>query len=199
MVIGGGVLAFLGWQEWSLASGTEAEPRQISCEELGGQGPGDNPHVEMGDFVFCDYYVSEGTNDSDIDRVWVAAVPFGGDYHVRLMEASDEEGNIVGNVPPPTDVRVIVKSSKVSSEYELVALGDQETIKGMVVNEISSLKKDEKDLLRQGYPSIDFDKVQILEHARKPAGFGKVFAMLGGGLALVLVGGVVGFGSLGQE
>ena len=67
-------------------------------------------------------------------------------------------------------------------------MADQDTIQGMVVNEIASLGSDEKKYLRQAYPGIDFARCWILEAGREPAGSGKMFALFGGGAALLLFG-----------
>ena len=62
-------------------------------------------------------------------------------------------------------------------------------MQGLVVNRIEELGSEEKDLLRQDYPGLDFNKCLILEEGRQPSEFGAVFLMGGGGLALLLGGG----------
>lgn len=44
--------------------------------------------------------------------------------------------------------------------------------------------------MNESYPGVDFDKCLIIEEGRKPAGAGKVFAFLAGGLVLLFAGGI---------
>lgn len=203
MVIGGGVLVFLGYQEWTLASGTSAEPQKLTCSQLIEKGTGGNAHVEMGDFMLCNWsYVYEGATEDSMTTVWVPAVPIDGEFAEQVVAQlqADPVALLQGGMPPvPRDVRVIVKSSKVDNDAEVTGLGDQQTIRGMVVNEISSLDSKEKKLLQESYPQADFDKVLILEHGRQPAGAAKMMGLFLGGLALMVVGGFIGMGMMGSN
>jgi hypothetical protein len=204
MIVLGGVLTYWGYQEMSLASKTDPTPQEITCQELSDSGPGDNAHVVMSDFLLCTMaYVYEGVGDSDTayKTVWVPAVPLGGAYHQMLLSMLDDEGNLQGNMPLPRDLAVLVKTSKVTSGEALDRLADRDTLSGLVINEIASLGSQEKKILIDSYPGVDFDKVWILEHGRKPAGAGKMYGLMGGGLALMLVGlgiGASGMGLLGR-
>ena len=69
-----------------------------------------------------------------------------------------------------------------------LAVADRETVQGMVVNEIESLDSEEKRILSESYPGIDFDRCTIFEHGRKPKGMGMIAAYIGGGGLLALLG-----------
>jgi hypothetical protein len=62
----------------------------------------------------------------------------------------------------------------------------------MIVNKVSSIGGEEKRILAQNYPGVNFDTVYILEHGREPASTGKSFGMMGGGALLSCLG-VLGF------
>ncbi len=204
MIVLGGLMVYWGYQEMSLASKTDATPQTITCQALSDSGPGDNANVVMSDFLLCTMaYVYEGVGSSDsvYSTVWVPAVPLDGTYHRLLKSMLDEEGNIVGDLPMPTDLAVLVKTSKTPNDEALDRLAAADTLGGLVINEIASLDSEEKKLLSESYPGVDFDKVWILEHGRVPAGAGKMYGLMGGGLALLVLGlgiGASGMGLLGR-
>lgn len=152
----------------------------------------------MTDFLLADSsFVYEGKEGSSTyDKIWVPAVPLGGEYSQLIFKLLQEKGR-TAVLPPPKSIMIIVKSSYVSNDSELVAMGDAETLSGLIVNEIESLGKEEEDLLRQSYPSANLKAVYVLEHNRHPAGIGKMFAFLAGGGLLVLIG--VGIGIKGMS
>src|SRR5262249_48703233 len=65
-------------------------------------------------------------------------------------------------------------------------------LQGLVTNEIESLGSEEQKLLNSSYPGTDFTKCVLFQEGREPAGSGKVFGMVGGGAALMLLGIVFG-------
>jgi hypothetical protein len=191
MEIGGGFLVFMGVQEMRLRSVADDAPQSITCAELEANGPGDNAHIALQEFELCDLaYVYEGQeNGGSWSKVWVPAVPVGGEYYIKLLSTLDAEGNAQGEVRLPTNIKLIVKSNDVENESQLGQLAALDSIEGMIVNEISSLGSEEKKLLKESYPGADFDTCYIMEVGRKPATAGKMFGLGGGGLALMLVGG----------
>lgn len=188
LVIGGGVLLFFGIQEIRLSSATDVEPQKITCAELSTNGPGENAHVVMGDFLLCSFAFVYEEKNNKWTKVWVPAVPLGGEFHQQLLAKIDAEGNLIGEPPVPTDVKVIVKSSDVSNSDELSNMGDQDTLQGVVINNIESLGTEEKKILRESYPTVKFDECWILEVGRKPATMAKIAGLCGGGLALAAAG-----------
>lgn len=191
LVVGGGVLLFIGIQEMRLRSAAKEEPQKIACAELAANGPGENAHVLMGDFILCDFaYVYEEKNNQ-WSKVWVPAVPIGGAFHLKLLSMLDEEGRLTGEVPPPTNVKVIVKSSSVDNEGELGVLAEKETLQGVIVNTIESLGSEEEKMLKESYPSVNFDECYILEVDRAPATFAKMAGFSVGGVLLMAGGGLL--------
>lgn len=82
-----------------------------------------------------------------------------------------------------------MKSKRYSNTSELPEGFDEaESVQGLVINKISNLKDEELDLLRQSFPSLNPEKILVLEEGRKPAGAAKKFGMIGGGGLLSLVG-----------
>jgi hypothetical protein len=189
IIILGGAMVFAGVQQMRLASVAKAEPQKISCAKLIESGPGDNAHVELTDFIMVNsaFVTETGKSGGRWKNVWVPVVPVDGEYRDQI--ASLLGGSLTpGNLPRPRDIRVIVNSSKVESESDLDALADQDTIRGMVVNKVSSLGSKQKQILADSYPGVNFDNVLILEHGRTPWGTGKSLGCIAGGIALAVAG-----------
>lgn len=190
LVLIGSGLIYMGFREVQLRGAAKAEPQNITCAELAENGPGDNAHVIMSDFLLADVvFVYEGrSSDGPWTKVWVPAVPLGGHYHQTLLSMLDEDGKIRGAVPKPADINIIVKTSNAPYPNDLDTLADQEAIQGVIVNKIESLESKERKLLEENYPGVDFDECWILEVDRKPATLAKVAGFGGGGVALFALG-----------
>jgi hypothetical protein len=191
----GAFLAWSGYQEWKLGSNASETPHVIACAELEASGPGDNVHVVLSDFLLSEQaFVYEAReNSTRWDKVWIPAVPLGGEYHQQLLRFVDDEGMFVtDDLPLPKSFRIIVKSPRIHTEQELAAVADADTLQGLIVNEVESLGSEERRLLAESYPGIDLDNVYILEHGRQPSSKGKSFGFLGSG-ALLLMFGVASF------
>lgn len=191
LVVGGGVLVFISVQDFRLSSASDVEPRQITCAELVANGPGDNAHIVMGEFLLCDFAFVYEEHGKTWSKVWVPAVPLGGAFHLKLLSLLDEQGNLTEDVPMPTDVKVIIKSSDVSNDRELSSMAGKDTLQGVVVNKIESLGSEEKKMLKESYPMVDFDDCWILEVGRRPATMAKLAGFFFGGVALMVTGGML--------
>lgn len=191
LIIGGGVLVFFGIQEWRLGSGCKAEAQKITCADLETRGPGDNAHVSLTDFFFSPkgyvYTFDKNKPGGSWKEVWIPAYRTGGDYHKACMEAAQSDKDL----PAAPPVRILVKSSHVSNEAGLVALGEKETITGVLINKIESMGSEERDLLKGSYPGSNLESCYILEEGRTPSGTGALMGYFLGGLALMGVGGAL--------
>lgn len=174
MIVVGGMLCYWGYQEWALANVAGHEPRTITAEQLVQNGPGKNAHVVVTDFVLGENFVaSQFKNSSTWTDVWVPVIPL-----------NDE-------LVDPDNVRLIIKASGIKDEQALQKFGARPSFQGMVINEIDSIGSEEEKLLKKEYPKTDFSKCWIVEVDRKPASSGKIFGLLGAGVALIVVGIVI--------
>ena len=193
----GAALAFHGVQEIRLASKASDEPASLTCAELIADGPGDNLHVTLGEFIAPDAFVFEnatGKPGRHYDVVYIPLLPVDGEWHQTLQDAMDEEGNIVGDVPPPRNIRVIAKLKNIRNDEALYRELDRGRAQGMVINDIDSLDSDHKRLLAESYPNIDVDACWILEVGRRPGGYGMIGFFVGVGALLVVLGCVLPVG-----
>jgi hypothetical protein len=190
MVIGGVVMVYFGIQESRLANQASATPRMMTCAELAANGPGDNAHIGMSKFLLCEQaFVFEGSKRSEAYKtVWVPAVPADGEY-VRTIRSMMQTIGKLDTLPPPTDIRVLVKSKHVKNEAELTALAMRDRLDGLVTNQIESIGSKEKKILEESYPGIDFSRCYIVDHDRKPSSTAMLAGMIGGGIVLAIAGG----------
>jgi hypothetical protein len=170
LVIAGGVLVFAGVQEYRLSKVAKAEPQTITCAQLASKGPGENAHVRLTEFEFTENYVYQEQKRSTEWKVsYVPAVP---------PRVKDDPGVRV--------IKVLIKSTAARNENELFALG-QAPVQGVVINTISALGRDERRLLKESYPGVDFDTCWIVEAGKEPASRGRLMGLIGGGSGLAVV------------
>ena len=170
LVVAGGVLGFYGYQEMRLAEAAKPEAQVLTCDQLATRGPGENAHVRLTDFELLDNYIyREGKNGKWATSYVPAVAPR------------------VKDVPTVQNVNVLIKSNRARDEAALYKLADG-PIEGVVINLVAGLGADEKRLLSESYPTLNFDKCWILEAGKTPASHGQVVGMLGGGAGLAVIG-----------
>lgn len=189
----GAVIIARGLNFTRLNETSSAIPQEITCAELAENGPGDNTHIRMTDFILCDGYVVETGRLGGWDRAWVPAVPLGGKYHQRLIELAGEDGVIEGKTPLPRRIRVIVEFPNATDEEYLAAMGKEDVIHGTIINVIRDLDKETRDLIKRTYRAVDADKFLVLVEGQSPPGVAGVGGDIAGGIALILVGGFLLF------
>lgn len=189
----GAVFIAKGFNFMRLNETSSAIPQEITCAELAENGPGDNAHVRMTDFILCDGYVVETGRFGGWDRAWVPAVPLGGKYHQRLIELAGPDGVIEGKKPLPRRIRVIVEFPDATNEADLAAMGEQDAIHGTIINVIRDLDKETRDLIQRTYRAVDADKFLVLVAGESPPGVAGVGGDIAGGIALIFVGGFLLF------
>jgi hypothetical protein len=200
----GGVLCYIGYREYLVSKDTSEEPQPVHLVQLEHGMEPPNNHIKIGDhFAVYDglvYSYSQGRYDSgepDADtRVDYVYYPIVSPAHPfmksisRLQyldaEAFEEEAENL----TLDNFRVIVRSSRFDTvgDFPLEALAYEDSVSGLVVNQIRSLDRQERNLLRESYPELNFDELIILAEGRKPSSPSQSFAMIGGGGVLVLFG-----------
>jgi hypothetical protein len=184
MIVFGVIIFFLGVNEKRLADVSSREPETISLKKLIERGPEGNPNIVLTDYQLCDNFVYEGKKVAgqivgSWSKVWVPIVPSTGPAPGNIAIAA-----------PTQNVQALIFSKHVDDQGQFVKLMGPR-LRGLVTNRISSLGAEEKKFLKQGYPAIDFDRCLIIDEGREPSGSDRIALYLGGGAALVAVGGVL--------
>lgn len=193
MIVGGILLAVWGVREGIMAGGAKAEPQTITCADLGRDGPGNNAHVVLTDFIISPgtFVYQEGKRGGAWSKVWVPLLPVGGAWDRKvqaLLEQSgtDDPGDVL--LPQPETFSVLVRSSLVPNERGLSILEMGGELRGLVINEIDSLGREEEKLLAGEYPNVNLDECWIIDHARTPKSMGTVILLVGAGVVLAGLG-----------
>jgi len=168
LVVGGGMLMFIGCQEMRLSNRAGSTPKAITLQELSTDGPGTDVYFTVSGVVpVNEGFVYEEAAGDRFSAIWYAARP---------VESPNNSSNF------------IVYSRNAPTESDVGALMLSQTHTGMVVNSIQKLDKETKGLLRQNLPGIDVETALIFQVGRTPAGIAKYGSMLLGGLVLALAG-----------
>ena len=168
-----GVMSIVfGVRETILAGKANAEPTQMSLQELISNGVGDNIHLTLTGMnsiieetvVYGDE--KPGGQISNYDKVWIPVTAEGGDGSVKL----------------------IVKSTNAKTDGAVQNLASKTTHTGLIVNDIESISGEERQLLST-VPGVNMDAVYIVHERRTPTGAGMLILYYVGGL-LLLAGGL---------
>jgi hypothetical protein len=181
LLIGGIALAYFGFRAFRLGSETKDEPQTLTCSQLAENGYGDNAHVRLGEFMLSlgGFVYEQQREGGRYTRIWIPVVPLESEY-ARMVDALPEGAEI----PVPDTFNVILQSEHIGSDDMLQRIAMQDFLSGVVINEIDSLDRETKKLLRSQYTGIDLDKCWILDHRRKPKSAGLGLGMLVGGVGM---------------
>jgi hypothetical protein len=188
VLVGLGVgLGFFGYREMRLASQAKSEAQHITLAKLVAEGYGDNAYVEIADFAAClQAFVYSYSKDTKAwKQVYIPLVPLDSPWLAQAV-AAEAAGR---PIPPPTNLRVVARISSVHSEDQLQMWADQDTVRGLIVNAVDSLGREERRLLEESYPGSRFDSVLIFDDGRTPKG-GSIIVLIFAGAALSILGGV---------
>jgi hypothetical protein len=201
MMLVGGCLIWYGVLEQQAGGDASAVAVDVDLGDLeaGKALPGN--HIKIG-LHHCLYNASvfeyedgSGKPTSSSELVWLYSpiISDGHPYMKGLRELEKTHGDL-GNVPREAkwprleNFAVLVKSEAYKTIGEAPKKRKYyESVSGLVINRIESLGDEEKALIRESFPNIDFEKILILEHGREPTSLGGVVAWIGAGALLVLI------------
>lgn len=189
MIIGGGFIALMGFEEFKVSSGTTAEPQSVSLVDLEAGTVPDNAHLSIGEHIALygaavyEYEQREGETgepgpNAKVNHCYYPI--FSTDHPLFAVE---EETANDDNFAVLVKTKVFTTIGAIPDDFSTV-----DSVRGLVINRISSLDEEETNLVKQSFPGANMDKVLILEQNREPASFAKSGGMMGGGGLLALVG-----------
>ncbi|MBY0230113.1 MAG: hypothetical protein K2W96_12595 [Gemmataceae bacterium] len=187
LMILGVVGIIFGYREGALSSASSSGPQTVALADLIANGPGDNKHVLVTDAAPANPFVStvsvrkgESGQGKPWSAVYVPLVPVTPQMRADLAAGRFQEVR-------PSAIRAILVSYKATNQAELSALFAQGTVKGTVVNSITSLGSKVQDLLKGSFRDTDFDKVLIIEEGRAPMSRSLALFLFAGGIALIAI------------
>ncbi|MCB0214050.1 MAG: hypothetical protein KDJ52_32230 [Anaerolineae bacterium] len=204
IIIAGIMMLFCGGREFIVSYGTHTEPQHIELANLEQGATLDNNHLELGrhwrlySAIVYQYKIPKNASKEPMPdyQVAYAYYPIISDEHPflnKLRELDAKYGRIeaIPNDEFPTlnEFAVLVKSHEFKTIGALPdAWQEEESIRGLVINRITSLDKDEERLVRENFPNLDFSKILILEEGREPSSNSYSLGMMGSGLLSLLLG-----------
>ncbi|MGY8769783.1 MAG: hypothetical protein ACKVH8_15295 [Pirellulales bacterium] len=200
LIIAGGGLGFWGFQEYRVGSTATQEPQDVSLADIESGNIPDNTHLKIGEHaalypgsVYTYEEESPGggapSNSAKVQYSYYPIISLEHDFMQQLAALAEVED--IENAPDPTldGLAVLVRTNNFKTIGAIPeSIEIEESVQGLVINRISSLDEEEKDLLRQSFDTIDFDTVLILSDSRKPSSTLVTVMMMLGGVALSLVG-----------
>lgn len=204
IIVLGAIVGYNGYKEWNVSRGTSINPDVVALSELEKSPDISNNHLRVGAhtavYAACvyEYRMEDGdtgepTSETTVTHTYYPIIS--GDHpHILAINGLVEKYGDVDRVPDEEwpefeQFTVLVKTGRFETIGDIPdEWTDCETLQGLVINRIYSLSEEEKDLIQESFPAMDFDSVLILEEGRTPTSSSKVGAMMGGGVVLILIG-----------
>jgi hypothetical protein len=208
LFIAGGAASVWGWNEQKLADKSTAEAVNLDLAKIEAGEKVDNFHVRIGPHYAC-YYATVYSERQEKTAGKVVSSSLTHAYYpivsisnadVKILEPLEKKYGDLNKVPPdeeipqPNHFVVLVKTSRFKKLEEIpdAPFRREESVHGMIINEISSLAPKEKELIKQQFPTLNVDKLLVLEDGREPTSSGmRQMAMYGG-----MAGAILGLGLL---
>lgn len=203
LVAGGAAIVWHGFEEHKVSRGTTAEAIDVKLADIEAGKISDNNHLKIGKHWALHTETIYSYSQSKYDTgepgpntsISYAFYPIISHSHEHLKEVyaywakKEADPNFQGAAPTVRSFSVLVKTNRFDKLRDLPT-DDKEvdSIKGLVVNRIRTLDDDEKKLISQSFPSVNLDKVLILDDGREPSSATASWAFMIGGVLLVLTG-----------
>jgi hypothetical protein len=189
MIIGGGFIAFMGFEEFKVSSGATAEAETVSLVDLEAGEVPENAHLAIGEHIALygaavyEYEQRDGETGEPGPNAKVNHCYFPIFSTEHPLFAVEEETADDDNFAVLVKTNAFSTIGAIPDDFSTVA-----SVKGLVINRIESLDEEETNLVKQSFPDADLDNVLIIEQNREPASVAKSGGMMGGGALLSLVG-----------
>ncbi|MBF7073457.1 hypothetical protein ISG33_08625 [Glaciecola sp. MH2013] len=203
LIIGGAILAFFGFQELRLGSIAKTAPSTISLYDLENGAAIENAHVKLTehDAIYGGLVYSykqkkrsseEVSGSTEVTETYYAILspehPFIQAIDALQLQYPDGIPDDI-EFPSLTGIKAIVKTDRFKNVAALPeGIQREQSVQGVIINEIESLGSEEAELMRQSFPGADLANVLLIEEGRTPTGTLNAIAMMGGGVLLSALG-----------
>ncbi len=206
LVVFGAAVGTSAWQEREVSENTTREPVDVDLATLESGERVTNNHVKIGShyalyysavltyetydrgsdkpsgdqFLRETYYPIISKSNPDIQKLEKLRAQFGG----RDKAPSDAQLSTLQHFT------VLVKSNRFKQVRDIPSepLRIEDSVHGLVINEVSRLGIQEEELIKKKFPNIDIKKVLILEEGRTPSSDSFSMAFVIGGICVLLLG-----------
>ena len=197
-------LIFVGYTEFKVSQGSTLEPLEIELALLEQGEAIDNNHLKIAEhwalfpYSIYEYQTFKGETDdpkptAKVNYTYYPIISNEHPYLAKLDELEKEYGGL-DKVPDKKwpaigDLAVLVKSKEfatiadIPNEWQL-----KSDSQGLVINRVESLDEEESRLIQSNFPTVDLNKVLLLEAKRKPISSLKSTKGISYGVLLVLIG-----------
>jgi hypothetical protein len=207
----GGVLCYIGYTEHKLSKNTSETPVPTNLVQLEYGVDPPNNHIEIGEhvavydaLVYCirqgKYEHGEPGPNKPVEYTYYPVISMSHPFVKSMKDLGDKDYDQLTPEEQDQltlkDFKVIVRTCRFDTVGDLPeSFATEEKVTGMIVNEISSLGYQERNLITETFPGLDTDKLLILQENRKPSSASFSSGMMLGGGFLMVIGGVLLFTS----
>ena len=210
VMVVGGCLVWFGVLEYQVGGDASPDPVPVKLADLEAGDPLPDNHIQIG-LHHCMYnssvieyeYDDDGNKtmrrSSPVTWIWTPLISDKHPYAVQIQKMIKTYGSIKkiprgADWPVLKDFVVLLKSEAFDTVGDIPDGRKKYTsVSGLVINRIESLDDDDKKLIRRKFPKVDFDKILIVEHGRKPSSLALSISIIAGGGLLMLIPVVVFF------
>jgi hypothetical protein len=194
----GGLALYLAWDPWREYATSSQEPQSITLQDLLRNGYGDNRHVWITDFVFCDrYFQADDPLNEELSKtrwIWIPVVPDEAGGIARLGAAAPTPRKVqillrktdTGHRNPWLDAEPQPRMAEAANRHLRQRL-EAEGWRGRVRNGLQTLTDEENRRLRELAPDTDVDAVLLIDTGPVPRA-AEVFGLLGAGAGWIVFG-----------
>ena len=208
IILGGGFLSVNGYQEYIVSSKTKNTPSATKLVDIEKGNKITNNYLILDEhwafYSSCVYYYKTSKYDkevkdsSTVEYAYYPALSIEHPYIIQLGKLEEKYGDLSkvpeGQFPKLENIDVLIKTEKFKTVGDIPAYIDtKKNMTGLVINSINSLNDDEKRLIQESFPKVNFNKVVIIEEGREPSSTTSSFAMMGGGVFIIFIGIAVAF------
>jgi hypothetical protein len=196
LVVGGGIVGYIGYQEYQV--GADASATAVHCELADLENAGEPPdnHLQIREhWAIYPSWVGWGDAEGDrLDHVYYPIISEGHPYNQAWDQLLAQYGDaeIPETLHPQlTSLAVLVKTERFQRESDIPMEWQKvPSITGLLVHDIEKLKADEARLIQENFPGLSLENVMILEEGREPKSPMTAMAIMLLGAGLVVGGGV---------
>ena len=208
IILGGGFLSLNGYLQYLASNKINKTPSATKLIDIEKGNKITNNYLILGEhwafYSSCVYYDSTSKYDRNVkgrtkvDYAYYPALSIEHPYMITLEKLEEQYGDLSKvpgrKFPKLENIHVLIKTEKFKTVGEIPAYIDsKKNMKGLIINSISSLNDDERKLIKESFPKVNFNKLVIIEEGREPCSITNSFTMMGGGVLIIFIGMAIAF------